>query len=138
MNSLILPDYEQIPNVGLYLDQVARFINEIYVNHQDMMLTTSMISNYVKLKLVSKPDKKLYNREQISQFLFISLAKNVTSLDNIRTFLKDNPDAYKMLKDELDNDTELKSKETNKLIIHNIAIALTHKIYLDELFKKEQ
>ena len=43
-----LPRYREIPNVGLYLEQVAKYING-YLNvlgYAD--ITPSMISNYVK------------------------------------------------------------------------------------------
>lgn len=79
-----LPAYTEIPDVGLYLEQVTRFINQSLVDFPDMQATSSMISNYVKLKMVSRPVKKMYSREQIASLLFIVLAKTVLSMDNIR------------------------------------------------------
>ena len=60
-----LPRYKEIPNVGLYLEQVAKYINS-YLNvlgYAD--ITPSMISNYVKQGLVNKPTGKLYYTDQI-------------------------------------------------------------------------
>lgn len=79
-----LPAYTEIPDVGLYLEQVTRFINQSLVDFPDMQATSSMVSNYVKLKMVSRPVKKMYSREQIAFLLFIVLAKTVLSMDNIR------------------------------------------------------
>ncbi len=79
-----LPPYSEIPDVGLYLEQVTRYVNSFLTDFSDMQATPSMISNYVKLKIVDKPVKKAYSREQIARFLFIVLAKTVLSMDNIR------------------------------------------------------
>lgn len=79
-----LPAYTEIPDVGLYLEQVTRFINQSLEDFPDMQATSSMVSNYVKLKMVSRPVKKMYSREQIASLLFIVLAKTVLSMDNIR------------------------------------------------------
>ena len=64
-----LPRYSEIPNVGLYLEQVTKYICEYLAPIQDNAITGSMISNYVKKGLVSSPVKKLYNREQIAYLL---------------------------------------------------------------------
>ena len=61
-----LPRYEEIPNVGLYLEQTAKYINEYLAPMQDGALTPSMISNYVKKHLISNPIKKQYSRDQIA------------------------------------------------------------------------
>ena len=52
-----LPKYEEIPNVGLYLEQTAKYISEYLAPLQDGAITGSMISNYVKKGLVSNPVK---------------------------------------------------------------------------------
>lgn len=84
LRDMKLPEYGEIPDVGLYLEQVIRFINRYLENFPEMQVTPSMISNYVKLKIVAKPVRKTYSREQIARFLFIVLAKTVLSMDNIR------------------------------------------------------
>ena len=40
-----LPDYDQIPNVGLYLEQVTKYLNEYLEPLGCTPLTGSMISN---------------------------------------------------------------------------------------------
>lgn len=47
-----LPRYAQIPEVGLYLEQVVRYINARLAPLGEPELTGSMVSNYVKQKLV--------------------------------------------------------------------------------------
>ena len=54
-----LPTYREIPNVGLYLDQVSKYINECFTDLPDFSITNSMISNYVKHDIIANPVKKL-------------------------------------------------------------------------------
>lgn len=79
-----LPRFEEIPDVGLYLEQVTKYANDCLAPLENVSLTGSMISNYVKQGLVPNPVKKQYNREQIAYLLYIAVAKNALSLDNIR------------------------------------------------------
>ena len=67
-----LPDYDQIPNVGLYLEQVTKYLNEYLEPLGCTPLTGSMISNYVKKGLVKNPVKKQYDREHIARLLVIA------------------------------------------------------------------
>lgn len=89
-----LPSYNEIPNVGLYLEQAAKYISEYLAPLGDFALTSSMISNYVKKGLIASPVKKQYNREQIAYLFFISLAKNVLSLDALANFIKVQQHSY--------------------------------------------
>ena len=83
-----LPRYKEIPDVGLLLDQVARLVNGYLESYQDIRLTNSMISNYVKHNIIARPVRKLYYREQIASLVFIAVAKTVLSLDDIDTLLR--------------------------------------------------
>lgn len=82
-----LPAYEEIPDVGLYLDQTAKYINSFFSDYPQLQVTPSMIANYVKLKLVARVHKKTYNRDQIACFFIIALSKTVLSMDHIRILL---------------------------------------------------
>lgn len=82
-----LPTYTEIPNVGLYLEQTAKYINEALAPLSGSSITTSMISNYVKSGLIGRPVKKQYDRDQIANLIFICFAKSVLSMENIRMLL---------------------------------------------------
>lgn len=84
MKNIKLPDYELIPSVGLYLEQVTKFVNDYMLKDLNMELTPTMITNYVKLKIVQKGIKKTYTRNQIAQFIIIAYLKTVISMDQIR------------------------------------------------------
>ena len=83
-----LPRYHEIPDVGLFLEQVAKYISSFLEPLGDITVTGSMISNYVKKGLVDNPVKKQYYRDQIAYLIFISMAKNVLSLEDIQLFIE--------------------------------------------------
>lgn len=83
-----LPRYQEIPNMGLYLDQAVKYMTEYLSPLGEYALTSSMISNYVKKGLITNPVKKQYNREQIAYLFFIAIAKSVLSLDALARFIK--------------------------------------------------
>ena len=81
------PKYHEIPDVGLFLEQVAKYISSFLEPLGDITVTGSMISNYVKKGLIANPVKKLYSREQIAYLFFIAVAKSVLSLDALSSFI---------------------------------------------------
>ena len=48
-----LPRFHELPNVGLYLEQVTKYISDSLQPLGGLAITGSMISNYVKRGLVS-------------------------------------------------------------------------------------
>lgn len=83
-----MPRFSEIPNVGLYLEQAAKYISEYLSPLGGDVLTSSMISNYVKKGLIASPVKKQYNREQIAYLFFIALSKNILSLNALAEFIQ--------------------------------------------------
>ncbi len=79
-----LPRYGEIPDVGLFLEQTVRLINSYLSPLEGFDLTNSMVSNYVKQKIIAPPVKKLYHREQIARLIFLVVAKSILSLENIQ------------------------------------------------------
>ena len=104
-----LPRYAQIPNVGLYLEQVVRYVNTHLAPLGEPELTSSMVSNYVKQGLISSPIKKSYTAEHLSRLLFIAVVKPVVPLEGLRMMFSiqgDNytlPTAYDYFCDEFEN-----------------------------------
>ena len=145
-----LPRYYEIPNVGLYLEQTAKYISEYLEPLGDYTLTNSMISNYVKKGLVESPVKKQYNREQIAYLFFIAVAKSVLSLDALTGFIALQKRTYPLeiaydffcrqmegslqvtcdLTDKMDmGETETTDE---KQLLHSCIVAVTRKIYLEK------
>ena len=71
-----LPRYAQIPEVGLYLEQVVRYVNAYLAPLGEPELSPSMVSNYVKKGYINNPVRKQYSAEQIAYLLFIAVAKS--------------------------------------------------------------
>ena len=148
-----LPAYSEIPDVGLYLDQVSKYINNYLVNFPDMEVTPSMISNYAKQKLIHRVNKKTYTRDQIATLLIIVLSKTVLSIDNIKTMIEIlNPNdesiekhytffstkLHSALSSFQDNKKiQVPSSELNKqnIMLYNTVIAIAHKMYLEKYFE---
>ena len=82
-----MPRWREIPDVGLYLDQTIKYINRHLAPLGCMEITSSMVSNYVKQRIISRPVRKLYYREQIAALIFIALSKTVLSLEDTTKFL---------------------------------------------------
>ncbi len=149
-----LPQYSQIPDVGLYLNQVATYINRYLEPFCGFTISESMISNYVKKKLVPNPIKKQYSRDLICYLLFIALCKNVSTLDDIQiliTLQRENghsvETAYSFFKNEFEaillsvfglEKKEEKEKNSNesveKELLEKLIAAIAHKIYVDTIF----
>ena len=147
-----LPRFDEITNVGLYLEQVTKYINEYLAPFEGLTITASMISNYVKKGLVANPVKKQYNREQIAYLIFIAAAKSVLSLDDISLFLEMQKQTYETkkaydyfclefeniiqyifgLKESLERVGIEHSDE--KIMLRNTIITVAHKIYLEKCF----
>jgi len=93
-----LPRYNEIPNMGLYLEQATKYVCEYLAPLGEYTLTPSMISNYVKKGLIANPVKKQYGREQIAYLFFIAIAKSVLSLDALTGFIKLQQQTYTLPK----------------------------------------
>lgn len=83
-----LPPYKVVPDVGLYLEQVTKYVSELLLPLAGVSLTGSMISNYVKHKIIPSPIRKQYSRDQIVLLLFIGVTKTVISLEDIQLILR--------------------------------------------------
>ena len=83
--------WEQIPDLGLYMDQVVTFITRVYepLYGSDIhgYLSPSMINNYVKSQLIPRPTGKKYSREQIALLTMIVALKRTCSMEDIRKLL---------------------------------------------------
>lgn len=147
-----LPPYNEIPNVGLYLEQTSQYISEYLQPLGSYTLTGSMISNYVKQGLIDNPVKKRYYREQICYLIFITLVKSVIRMEDLGLFIGlqkrtyDTRVAYEYFREELQNvlmhifglkdtlDTVGVDSTDEKIMLRNTIITLAHKVYLDKFF----
>ena len=145
-----LPRYQEIPDVGLYLEQATKYIGSCLAPLGETTLTSSMISNYVKKGLIANPVKKQYSREQIAYLIFIAIAKSVLSLDALTAFIRLQQQTHQLskaydyfvqefeslllftfeLSDTADMFPETSSDE--KRLLYTCIIAAVQKVYLEK------
>ena len=144
------PRYNEIPNVGLYLEQATKYVCEYLAPLGEYTLTPSMISNYVKKGLIANPVKKQYGREQIAYLFFIAIAKSVLSLDALTGFIKVQQNSYTLPKAydyfceqfeqllrftfELQDTIEMVGEDNTdeKRLLFTCMVAAVQKVYLEK------
>lgn len=88
LESAVLPDWESLPDFGLYMDQMLSFADKRFgALDGPGSLTGSMINNYVKAGLIERPVGKKYSRAALAQLLIIGLLKPTTPLDVLKRLL---------------------------------------------------
>ena len=145
-----LPRYNEIPNVGLYLEQATKYVCEYLEPLGEYTLTPSMISNYVKKGLIANPVKKQYSRDHIAYLFFIAVAKSVLSLDALTGFIKLQQQAYTLPKAydyfaeqiesllrftfEVDDTLEVVGEDNTdeKRLLYTCLVAAVQKVYLEK------
>ena len=153
MSGFHLPRYTELPDVGLYLEQTTKYINQCLCPLGCVEITNSMISNYVKKGLVANSVKKQYYRDHIAHLISITLLKNVLSLENINELFNrqrlvyTDEVAYDFFCMELENilffqfglkesvDDIGVTSSVEKEMLRSAIIAVSHIIYLNFCFQ---
>ncbi len=85
---LTLPRWEELPDFGLYMDQVIVLIERAF---DDLLpkgeITKSMVNNYVKVRLIPRPVGKKYEREHLAMLLMICILKQSLTMEEIASIL---------------------------------------------------
>lgn len=144
------PRYNEIPNMGLYLEQATKYVCEYLAPLGEYTLTPSMISNYVKKGLIANPVKKQYGREHIAYLFFIAIAKSVLSLDALTGFINVQQSSYTLPKAydyfceqfeellrftfELQDSMEMVGEDNTdeKRLLFTCIVAAVQKVYLEK------
>ena len=85
-----LPQFDNLPDVSLYMDQIVSYIDTIlapYSRDEQKLITSFMVNNYVKAKIIEAPVLKRYNKNQLSYLIAICLLKQITSMSNMAVLL---------------------------------------------------
>ena len=84
-----LPRWEELPAFDLYMDQVITLL-ETYLRpllgdvREETILTSAMINNYGKLKLIPKAEKKRYSRMHLAYLIAITVLKQVLTISEVK------------------------------------------------------
>jgi hypothetical protein len=153
INAFHLPRYHEIPDIGLYLEQVSKYVSECFAPLTKDSMTGSMISNYVKRGVLSNPIKKQYSREQIASLICIAAIKPVLSMEDIKLMFLiqrrsyDSKRAYDYFCSEFENVLEYvfgckeqpdvigTDNTDEKFMLRNIVTAAAHALYLGNMFR---
>ena len=90
-----LPAWEEIPDFGLYMEQVVQLLKQ-YLSYlppglkQSQTITSAAINNYVRTKMLPEPRKKKYYRVHIAYLIMICTLKQSLSLSMLQTLLPGN------------------------------------------------
>lgn len=148
-----LPRYNEIPNVGLYLEQTVKYINDA-IHETNMSITPSMVSNYVKQGYISRPVKKQYFADQIAYLIVAVLTKPILSMDNIKAMFRLQEEitttekAYNYFCDRFESNLSATFAENNMRTLKNspelfamntlesTLTSLSHMLYLEQSFHR--
>jgi hypothetical protein len=88
-----LPEWDSIPDLGLYMDQVvvllAQYLNFIPAmpGGKESFVTSSTINNYVRLKIMPAPVKRKYFRVHIAYLIMILTMKQSISISDVQKII---------------------------------------------------
>ncbi len=90
--SYSLPDWEQLPDIELYMDQVISLLEKylkIYYEAigSEKTITPSMINNYVKLGTIPPPKKKRYTKVHLAYLLIVCTLKQTLNMATIQKII---------------------------------------------------
>ena len=85
---LKLPRWEELPDFGLYMDQVIVLTENALRGVLPVgELTKSMVNNYVKVGLIPRPVGKKYDQEHLAMLLMICILKQAMSMEEISALM---------------------------------------------------
>lgn len=81
------PRWYELPDIDLYMDQVISILEKhlhiFYDNEDSKILTPTMVNNYVKQKIISRPVNKKYRRSHIAFLYVVCIMKKLMGLSEI-------------------------------------------------------
>ncbi|MBR6208820.1 MAG: DUF1836 domain-containing protein [Oscillospiraceae bacterium] len=87
-----LPRWEDIPDLGLYMEQVILLLRE-YLDYlppelkEEQFITAATINNYVRIKVMPEPVKRRYYRIHIAYLIVILTLKHSLSIALIQQII---------------------------------------------------
>ena len=87
-----LPAWEEIPDFGLYMDQVVTLLTQ-YLDYmppelkEEQIITPAAINNYVRKKIMPEPVKKKYYRVHIAYLVMVCPLKQSLSIPTLKTMI---------------------------------------------------
>lgn len=155
MQDFKLPRFQEIPDMGLFLEQTVKYLNQaLGTLDNEFKVTAAMISNYVKMKIIDNPSGKTYDRAQIAYLIYITIMKNILPLNDIATMFRLQKEqyttqvAYDYFCDEFTNVVDyVFANKANlayiggeltpaKLLLKNAILAIVYKLFVKKQLPK--
>lgn len=92
LNRFRLPAWEEIPDIGLYMEQVVTLLRE-YLDYlppelkEEEAVTAAAINNYVRTRVMPGPQKKRYYRVHLAYLIVICTLKQGLSISLVQKLL---------------------------------------------------
>lgn len=151
------PRWDELPDIELYMDQVLSVLErklKIFAEPDEKIITSTMINNYVKQKVIKPPLNKRYDRYHLAYFYVICVLKRIFSVGEICVGIAKlhrayrTAQAYDIFCDELEfalrtvfsgeTDTRaMPSEGTGELIVRTAAMAFANFMYTKYLVDKD-
>ena len=87
-----LPAWEELPDIGLYMDQVVTLLTQ-YLDYmppelkEEQVITPAAINNYVRKKIMPEPIKKKYYRRDIAYLIMVCTLKQCLSIPTLQAII---------------------------------------------------
>ena len=91
LNNYKLPAWKELPDIGLYMDQVIALLGPME-DSKDKPVTPTTINNYVRLKVMPAPEKRKYYRVHIAFLIMIFTLKQGISINGLQQLLPSTAD----------------------------------------------
>ena len=92
LNEYRLPEWKDIPDFGLYMEQVLQLLTE-YLDYmppelkKEQFITGNAINNYVRKKIMPEPVKKKYYRRHIACLIVICTLRQTLSITTMKLLI---------------------------------------------------
>ncbi len=92
MDDYRLPAWDEIPDFGLYMEQVIALLKK-YLDYlppelkEEQFITATTINNYVRKKIMPEPVKKKYYRQHIAYLIIICTLKQCLSIPTLQPMI---------------------------------------------------
>ncbi len=89
LNEYELPDWDNIPSIGLYMEQVIALLKQ-YLDYlppdikEEQFITAATINNYVRMNIIPEPIKKKYYRIHIAYLIIVLTMKKGIAISLIQ------------------------------------------------------
>lgn len=92
LEALHIPRYHELPDIELYMDQLIEYLNGklsiFQIDKKDTVITTAMVNNYVKSKVLPPTVKKRYSKNHVAYLIVICIFKQIYPISKILDMIK--------------------------------------------------